>query len=106
MALIQNPYEWRVLSERPGKRILAKVDASTNELVICEEWTEDHVLEQAQRERELPPLVSPDLKPLAVIPPSIEAKALKEGWFNDQDQWRKWANNIDNNKLRVTDGVA
>lgn len=104
--LIQSPYDWRVISEKPGKRTLAKVDPATNELVICEEWTEDYVIDQATRERDVPQLVSPDLKPLAVIPPSVEARALKEGWYNDQDQWRKWANDLNNRKLRTTDGTA
>jgi hypothetical protein len=103
---IQSPYEWRVTSERPGKRILMRVDPATDEVVICEEWLEDPVLEQARQERERPSLVGPDLKPLAVIPPSVEAKALKEGWYNDQDEWRKWANDSDNAQLRTTDGVA
>jgi hypothetical protein len=105
MALV-SPYEWRVTSERPGKRILMRVDPSTDEVVICEEWTEDGSLLEAQMERERPTLVGPDMKPLAVIPPSVQAKALNEGWYNDQDQWRKWANDSDNSKLRTTDGTA
>ena len=104
--MIQNPYEWRILRETPSKRVLAKVDRATNELVICEEFLEDEVLTQAREQRERPSLVSPDLKPLGIIPPSVEARAINEGWFNDQDQWRKWANDSDNNKLRTTDGVA
>lgn len=99
---IVNPYEWRVIHERPGKRILAKVDPATNEVVICEEWLEDVALLQAQQMREAPPLVSPDLKPLAVVPDSVMSKALKEGWANDQKQWEKWARDIDNRNLRLT----
>lgn len=104
--MIANPYEWRVISERPGKRVLAKVDPATDELVICEEWLEDAVIAEARRQREKPTLVGPDLKPLAVIPPSVEAKALKEGWYQDDKAWRTWANDIDNKSLRTTDGTA
>ncbi len=104
--MIQSPYQWRVIKETPTKRILAKVDLATDEVVICEEWIEDAVLAEARRERECPSLVGPDLKPLAVIPPSVEARAINEGWINDKDEWRKWANDGNNNKLRTTDGVA
>ncbi|MFO7306921.1 MAG: hypothetical protein C0P74_015545 [Gammaproteobacteria bacterium] len=99
---IVNPYEWRVIHERPGKRILAKVDPATNEVVICEEWLEDHVLEQARIQREQPLFVHPDLKPLAVVPDSVMSKAIKEGWSEDQKQWEKWARDIDNRNLRLT----
>lgn len=104
--MIANPYEWRVIRETPTKRVLAKIDAATDELVICEEFLEDQVLVQARQQRERPQLVSPDLKPLGIIPPSVEARAINEGWINDKDQWRRWLNDIDNNKLRTTDGVA
>ena len=103
---ILNPYEWRVLQDRPGKRLLAKVDATTMELIICEEWTEDWCLEQARQEREAPALVGADLKPLAVIPPSVQSKAINEGWANDRKQWKKWMNDIDNRYLRTSDGTA
>ncbi len=100
--MLVNPYEWRVISERPGKRVLAKVDPATDEVVICEEWTEDVALEQARQQRERPMLVSPDLKPLAVVPDSVMSRAIKEGWSEDQKQWEKWARDIDNRNLRLT----
>ena len=106
MAVIRNPYDWNVISERPGKRILSRIDPATDEVVICEEWTEDLALAQARLERERPQLVGPDLRPLAIIPPSVEARALNEGWYNDQDEWRKWANDSNNKNLRTTDGMA
>lgn len=104
--MIQNPYKWRVLKETPVKRILIKVDLATDEVVICEEFFEDAVLEQAAQQRESPVLVSPDLKPLAVIPPSVESRAINEGWVHDKDAWRRWAHDIDHNKLRTSDGAA
>jgi hypothetical protein len=106
MAVIQSPYEWRVISERPGKRVLAKVDPMTDEVVICEEWQDEPAMHEARLQREAPSLVGPDLKPLAIIPASVEARSIKEGWYNDQNEWRKWANDLNNNKLRTTDGIA
>lgn len=104
--MIQNPYEWRVLRETPTKRVLAKVDLASGELVICEEFLEDAVIDQAREQRERPMLVGPDLKPLGVIPASVESRAINEGWINDMGQWKRWLNDIDNNRLRTTDGVA
>lgn len=104
--MLISPYDWRVVSERPGKRVLMKVDAATNEVVICEEFLEDVVLEQVREQRERPLLVTPDLKPIAVIPPSVMNQAIKEGWVHDDKALRRWANDIDNNKLRLTDGTA
>jgi len=106
MEVIRSPYEWRVITERHGKRVLAKVDPTTDEVIFCEEWHEDPVLAEARRQREQPSLVGPDLRPLAIIPPSVEARSIKEGWYNDQNEWRKWANDSDNAQLRTTDGVA
>jgi hypothetical protein len=104
--MLTNPYDWRVVLERPGKRVLAKVDMATNEVVFCEEFYEDVALAQAREEREQPLMVSPDLKPLAVIPPSVMNKAIKEGWIHDEKALRRWANDADNNKLKLTDGKA
>lgn len=101
---IVTPYDWRVIAERPGKRVLARVEG--DDIVFCEEWVEDGVLAEARAERDRPQLVGPDLRPIAVIPPSEQARAMKEGWFRDDDAWRRWANDIDNRSLRTTDGRA
>ncbi len=103
---ITSPYEWRVMSERPGKRILMKVDAATNEVVICEEFLEDAVLAEARLERERPQLVGPDMKPLAVVPASVQSRAINEGWDQDKGAWRRWVNDLDNRSLKTSDGRA
>lgn len=102
--MILSPYDWRVISERPGKRVLARVEGE--EIVFCEEWTEDGALLEAQQQREKPQLVGPDLRPLAVIPQSVQAKAMKDGWFNDEQAWRRWANDLDNRNLKTSDAKA
>lgn len=106
MTAFPNPFEWRVMSERPGKRILMKIDPATDEVVICEEWTEDYCLEEAKAQRDVPKLVGADLKPLAVIPPSVQNRAINDGWANDPAAWKRWMNDIDNRYLRTSDGTA
>lgn len=102
---IYSPYEWRPFGpQRPGKIIEARIEG--DELVIRETWLDDLALDEAALQRERPHLVSPDLKPLAVIPQSVQAKAIKEGWFHDDAAWKRWANDLDNRSLRTTDGTA
>lgn len=102
---IYSPYEWRPFGkQRPGKIVEARIEG--DELVIRETWLDDFALNEAASQRERPHLVSPDLKPLAVIPQSVQAKAMKEGWFHDDNAWRRWANDVDNRSLRTTDGQA
>lgn len=104
---IANPYDWRVIHERPGKRILARVDPATMELVICEEWDESPNLAQARQQREIHEMgVSKDFVPLSVIPQSVQSKAINEGWVNDAREWKRWMNDIDNRYLRITDKQA
>ncbi len=93
--------DWRVVKETPTKRILMRYCAMTDEVEICEEWLEDAPLRQAEAEREAPTLKDANLKPLAVIPDSVMSRAINEGWVNDQDQWAKWARDVDNRKLQT-----
>jgi hypothetical protein len=101
-----NPFEWRLLSEKAGKKTFHKIDRATMEHVVMEIEETEFSLAEARAERERPQLVGPDMKPIAVIPPSVEAQAMREGWYNDKDQWRKWANDSDNRNLRTSDGTA
>jgi len=73
--------------------------------VYREEWYEDAALEQARQQRELA-VAGGNLQLLAVIPPSEMNRSIREGWVNDDDAWKRWANDASNNKLRVSDGVA
>lgn len=77
-----------------------KFDDATNEVVVCEEFIEDIALAEARREREQPLLRNDNLKPLATIPQSEMNRAIREGWANDQDQWARWARDIDNRNLQ------
>lgn len=97
--------DWRVMKvhrDAAGnayKRILMRYCAMTDEVEICEEWLEDAPLAQARLEREKPMFQSKDMRPLSVIPESEWARAVREGWVNDQQQWAKWARDIDNRNL-------
>lgn len=33
-----------------------------------------------------------DMYPVRVIPRHVMDRAFREGWFNDRDHWRRWAN--------------
>jgi hypothetical protein len=41
---------------------------------------------------------------MAVIPDSVKARAFREGWYFDETAWKRWMNDIDNRKLRVSGG--
>ena len=97
-----NPREWRLVKETPTKRILMRYVPSSDEIEICEEFLNDAPIAQAQLEREVPLFgATKDMKPLAVIPDSEWARATREGWVNDSDQWAKWAKDIDNRKVQI-----
>lgn len=103
--LISNPTAWTLVVERPGKRIYRRFNMADDCVEYMEEWDEDFQLSLAAEERELNP-GSKNLKPLAVIPASVLSRSILEGWSNDDDRWRRWANDSDNRNLRITDGTA
>ena len=96
-----NTRDWRVVRQTPYKRVLMRYVPMTDEVEICEEFLEDAPLAQASVEREKPTFAGKDIKPLAVIPDSVMSRAINEGWVNDQDQWAKWARDVDNRRLQT-----
>lgn len=96
-----------MIAERPGKRVLARYDAGTDEVVFLEEFLDETSLQEAAQQRELVDASKcKNMKPLAIIPQSVMAEAMRDGWSNDDKKWKKWMNDIDNNKLRITTGRA
>lgn len=95
---------WTLLLARPGKRIWSRVEGG--ELVIREDWLEEVPLAQAAAERELAGgrRFAASLAPVIVIPDSVIAESLRDGWYHDAAKWRQFANDIDNRRLRVTEG--
>ena len=106
-AALSKVQEWHVVLERPGKRVLSRYDAATDEVVFLEEFLDQTSLDEAAQQRELVDAsMCKNMKPLAVIPQSVMAEAMRDGWANDDKKWKKWMNDIDNNKLRITTGRA
>lgn len=102
--MLANPSDWTLLTERPGKRVWTRYDADGDKLIIREEYLEDVPLASAAAQREINEGRRDDMMPVIVIPNSVKAAALRDGWYNDDEKWRRWANDIDNRRLRITDG--
>jgi hypothetical protein len=103
--LIYKPTEWHLWRERPGKRIWRRFNVAEDAVEFIDEWDETFQLEMAAQERELN-VGTPNLRPLAVIPQSVLAASIKEGWVNDDNAWKRWTNDIDNRNLRILGGSA
>jgi hypothetical protein len=102
---LQSFEDWTICPTlcRPGKRVYSRFEAN-GDLVFMEEWDDELALEQAARQRELGQ--GKDVRNMAVIPDSVKARALREGWYWDDKAWTRWMNDIDNRKLRVCEGRA
>lgn len=46
-----------------------------------------------------------DFTRVALIPLSVLNQSFTEGWFDDPDAWRKWANDPANRDYRTTKGT-
>ena len=46
-----------------------------------------------------------DFTRVALIPAETMNRAFTEGWFHDEDAWRKWANDPVNRCFRTTEGT-
>jgi hypothetical protein len=106
MKIVGRITEWQLRKETPGKRTWMRYNSATDEIEIMEEWFNEVPLHEAQVERELAEqsVFAGDFRPLAVIPNSERSRAIREGWNNDDTAWRRWMNNSDNSRLRVTGG--
>lgn len=97
--------DWTLFEERPGKRIYSGFDRQTGELILMEEWDDQAALDQATQQREgYGNVGEKDLRNMAVIPESVRARALREGWYFDEKAWQRWVNDADNSRLRVHGG--
>ena len=88
---------------RSGKRVYSRFEPN-GDLVFMEEWDDEIAIEQAAQQRQLGQ--AKDVRNMAVIPDSVKARALREGWYWDDAAWKRWMNDIDNRKLRVCEGRA
>lgn len=97
--------DWQLRSEKPGKRTWMRYNAATDEVEILEEFFEELPLLQAKWEREVNH-GDGDMRPVAVIPKSEQARAIREGWDGDDKAWKRWMNDIDNRYLRIKGGTV
>ena len=43
-------------------------------------------------------------RPIAEVPMTVVADAIKQGWFSDKSRWKKWYNDSHNALLRLSNG--
>lgn len=83
--------EVMVVDEERPKDLLIKT------LEDCES-----ILERAKVLSELTP--GKDFRHVAIIPRHVLDQSMREGWFNDRERWKRWANNPDNRGFRTWPG--
>lgn len=99
--------EWTLFEERPGKRIYSGFDSQTGDLILMEEFDDQLALDQAAQQREgVGGVKGENIRNMGVIPESVRARALREGWYFDDTAWKRWINDADNSRLRVMGGVV
>lgn len=106
MQIVGKITDWQLRSWKPGKKTWMRYNAATDSVEFMEEFFEDVPLRDAKIERELSEMSSGprDLKPLAIVPKSVQRQAILEGWEDDDKQWRRWINDSDNRYLRIAGG--
>lgn len=107
MRIVGKITDWQLRSESPGKRTWMRYNPATDEVEFVEEWFEEVPLREARLERDIyehAGAKSDMMAPVCVIPNSVRAKAIKEGWEDDDAKWRRWMNDIDNRYLRIRGG--
>lgn len=108
MKIVGKITDWQLRSETPGKRTWMRYNAATDEVEFMEEWYEEVPLREARVERDIfehaGGRASDMMAPVCVIPNSVRAKSIKEGWHDDDAKWKRWMNDIDNRYLRIRDG--
>ena len=62
----------------------------------------DTILEGAKALRDMEP--GKDMRHCAVIPRQVLDKSYREGWFNDKEKWKAWANDPGNKLFRTWPG--
>jgi hypothetical protein len=99
--------DWTLIEQRPGKRIFSGFDRVTGDLILMEEFDDQLALDQAAQQRDgIGGVKGENVRNLGVIPESVRARALREGWYFDDTAWKRWFNDSDNSRLRVVGGVA
>lgn len=93
----------RLLSSHHGMRTLIEDNPHDEENPIIHESQEcEPIIEAAKILSEQTP--GKDYRHAAFIPRFVFNRAVREGWVNDDEAWRKWANDADNKAFRTWPG--
>lgn len=60
------------------------------------------IIERAKALSQLEP--GKDFRHAAIVPQIVLDRAFREGWFNDENAWKRWANDPDNALFRTWPG--
>lgn len=86
-----------------GRRHILHHDAENPSRVIVEELEDcEPIIEAAKRLSDAEP--SKEFRHAAFVPHFVMAKAMREGWVNDPQAWKRWANDPDNACFRTWKG--
>jgi hypothetical protein len=86
-----------------GRLHLLHHDTENPTHVIVEELEDcEPIIEAAKRLSDAAP--SKEFRHAAFIPHFVMAKATREGWLNDPQAWKRWANDPDNECFRTWKG--
>lgn len=84
-----------------------ETDTNGNErFVIASEMECDAVIAENRRLREFQHTTrkNENFRLAARVPAPIVEKAMQEGWFHDDEAWKRWMNDSDNRDFRVWEG--
>ena len=74
-----------------------------DKLILEDQFEVEPYLEMAKMLSEQEP--GKEIRHAAVIPKHVLRQAFQEGWFNDQQAWKRWANDPDNKLFRTWPGA-
>jgi hypothetical protein len=92
-----------LLSNFGGLKEVAHFDETRpDDLLIKTMQDCEPIIEAAKVLSEMTP--GKEFRHVGLIPMWVLDQSHREGWFNDKDKWRKWANDPDNKKFRTWPG--
>jgi hypothetical protein len=97
------PQKELLLSRLPGWRETIVIDDDRPDDLIIKTYCDPtpHIERAGAIADEAP---GKDFRHVAVVPPDVWDRALRDGWANDQKAWNKWANDGSNAYLRTWKG--
>jgi len=90
----------RILSQTAHKTDIWH-DVDDNHAVLELVENTDPVLERVRDLTEAQPDKHDGMRLEAVIPAHVMRRAYIEGWFHDEERWRRWANDPANRAFRI-----